>query len=170
MNLESQVCNLELAKKLKELGVKQESLFYYQNNPYNNGSDCMDIMIKEHRSKNNENTIINTECENENNEKFSTFTVADLGYLLPKSIFLKTEDEEKKIFSNFRLVAGRNIIIEEEKPIEVWTVNYVCDTTSEYRNWLFDPLLTKSIYDHNEANARAKMLIYLIENNLVDLE
>jgi len=29
MKLEEQVCSLELAKKLKELGVKQESLFYW---------------------------------------------------------------------------------------------------------------------------------------------
>lgn len=26
--LEQQVCNLELAKRLKELGIKQDSLFY----------------------------------------------------------------------------------------------------------------------------------------------
>jgi len=29
MNLEDMVCDLELAKKLKELGVKQESLYYW---------------------------------------------------------------------------------------------------------------------------------------------
>jgi hypothetical protein len=31
MKLESQVCSLELARKLKELGVKQESMFIYAN-------------------------------------------------------------------------------------------------------------------------------------------
>jgi len=31
MHLEKQVCNLDQAKKLKELGVKQESLFYHTN-------------------------------------------------------------------------------------------------------------------------------------------
>ncbi len=30
MKLESQVCSLDLAKKLKELGVRQESAFYWQ--------------------------------------------------------------------------------------------------------------------------------------------
>ena len=30
MKLEQQVCNLELARKLKELGVKQESLFSWR--------------------------------------------------------------------------------------------------------------------------------------------
>jgi len=29
MKLEDQVCSLELAKRLKELGVEQESLFYW---------------------------------------------------------------------------------------------------------------------------------------------
>ena len=32
MKIESQVCSLELAKKLKELGVKQESLYYWCEN------------------------------------------------------------------------------------------------------------------------------------------
>jgi len=31
MKLEKQVCSLELAKKLKELGVKQESLWFYNS-------------------------------------------------------------------------------------------------------------------------------------------
>ena len=35
MNLKDIVCDFEYAKRLKELGVKQESLFYYHNNPYN---------------------------------------------------------------------------------------------------------------------------------------
>ena len=29
MNIEEQVCSLELSKRLKELGGKQESLFYW---------------------------------------------------------------------------------------------------------------------------------------------
>lgn len=29
MNLEDQVCSFEVAKKLRDLGVKQESVFYY---------------------------------------------------------------------------------------------------------------------------------------------
>lgn len=47
MELEKQVCSLELAKKLKELGVKQESLFvwdikrknlFYTKNNYPDGN------------------------------------------------------------------------------------------------------------------------------------
>jgi hypothetical protein len=153
MKLEDQVCSLELAKKLKELGVKQESLFWYTC--FNDGTT--DIHFQYDRKY-------------VPPAHYSAFTVAELGALLPKSIFIKTEDEEKKIFSNFRLVTGRNIIVEEEKPVEVWTINYICDTTNQFRNWLFDAMLTKNIYDVNEANTRAKMLIYLIENKLINLE
>ncbi len=32
MELEDQVCSLELSKRLKELGVKQKSLFYWSEN------------------------------------------------------------------------------------------------------------------------------------------
>jgi hypothetical protein len=35
MNLEQQVCSLELAKRLKELGVKQDSFFFWKRD----GSD-----------------------------------------------------------------------------------------------------------------------------------
>lgn len=31
MEIKQQVCSLEIAKKLKELGVKQESIFWYRN-------------------------------------------------------------------------------------------------------------------------------------------
>ena len=31
MKLEEQVCSLELAKELKELGVKQDSMFYWEH-------------------------------------------------------------------------------------------------------------------------------------------
>lgn len=33
MKIEDQVCSLELAKKLKDLGVKQESLFWWEEYP-----------------------------------------------------------------------------------------------------------------------------------------
>ncbi len=64
MKLEEQVCNLELSKRLKELGVKQESLFWW----------C----IEPEAFKNRDWYIGDT-----NDRKFSAFTVAELGDLLP---------------------------------------------------------------------------------------
>jgi hypothetical protein len=166
MNLEQQVCSLELAKRLKELGIKQESLFYYRawENPLINH-------VSESRVTDDYWCLYYHEdkyykcCDWE----IAAFTVAELGEMLPKAIQIKTEEEEKKVFSNFRLVTGRSLIFEEDKPCEFWSVNYICDTTNQFRNWLFDTLLTKAIYDKNEANVRAKMIIYLIENGLIKL-
>lgn len=151
MDLEQQVCSLELAKKLKDLSIKQKSLFYINQDNQ--------ILFAPNIFHENAVTL---------REYYSAFTVAELGNMLPKSIQIKTDKEEKEIFSNFRLVTERSLIIDEDKPTEFWSVNYICDTTNQFRNWIFDPLLTKAIYDKNEANVRAKMIIYLLENGLID--
>lgn len=65
MKIELQVCTLEQAKRLKELGVKQESLFVHQSYSYNK--------------------IKLTDWDNRNNLLgfYSAFTVAELGEMLP---------------------------------------------------------------------------------------
>ena len=71
MKLEEQVCSLELAMQLKELGVKQDSLFFY---------------IQRKNEKNfklaNNREIKGFEFFYDN--IFSAFTVAELGEMLPK--------------------------------------------------------------------------------------
>lgn len=64
MKLEDQVVSLELAKKLKEVGVKQESYFYWEN----------------------ETNLIHYEDIGGVYDIFSAFTVAELGELLPANI------------------------------------------------------------------------------------
>ena len=76
MELEKQVCSLELAKRLKELGVKQDSAFYWSEEYYS------------HFRPERIGRII---LEREAQEKvpggdwrcFSAFTVAELGEMLP---------------------------------------------------------------------------------------
>jgi len=63
MTLEKQVVSLELSKKLKELGVKQESIFYYWHDK-----------CKFNLAPNIELPKIETIC--------STFTVAELGEIM----------------------------------------------------------------------------------------
>ena len=59
--LEKQVCSLELAKKLKELGVRQESIFYWEKR---DGWELVD------------------DPYDDQFELYSAFTVAELGELL----------------------------------------------------------------------------------------
>ncbi len=157
MKIEEQVCSVDLSKRLKELGVKNESLFVWIS-VIKTGFDF--VKIRE---------SIEPDSIDVGAFNYPAFTVAELGDILPKYVSLNEQDEKKAIFSNFKFVTSCSNIIEEEVPVLVWSINYICDTTNELRNWLFDPLLTKPIYDRNEANARAKMLIYLLEHKLMEL-
>lgn len=128
MKLEQQVCSLELAKKLKELGVKQDSLFYWcgsHSNP--------DAPWEIHNWK-----VYNSEFRfryYQSDDPVSAFTVAELGEMLPYrgSIYSEpvSEDNESK--------------------------EWIC---------IYGKTITKA---DTEADARAKMLIYLVENNLITL-
>jgi len=111
MRLEDQVCSLELAKRLKELGVNQESLYEWVERW---GDKTCGIFPSD-------NDIVNT--------KWSAFTVAELGeMLLPDIYSYKTPDG-----------------------------SWVCARKSP--TYLVDA--------ETEADARAKLLIYLIEQGLV---
>src|SRR5437868_5642219 len=85
MKLEDQVTNLELSKRLKELGVKQESLFWWEF--YISG----DPELK----RAGEQECIEGESEPwyPSKDCISAFTVAELGEMLPKNIEDKESDE-----------------------------------------------------------------------------
>lgn len=74
MTLSDQVCSLRLAKRLKELGVKQESLFYYQMS-YGGGQESARLTLGRDPDP------FNTDEYN-----ISAFTVAELGEILPETI------------------------------------------------------------------------------------
>lgn len=103
MELNQQVCSLESAKCLKELGVKQESLFYWHETARLDGINNI-----------NQSKINSKYC-------YSAFTVAELGEML------------------------------RECPQLNWCDLYTGDL----------------IFQPTEAEARAKMLIYLLENKLI---
>lgn len=76
MTLEQQCCSLELAKRLKELNVKQESLFWWRN-----GGESKAI-IQDHK------LYTGYELSENNNimfEWYSAFTVAELGLVMHES-------------------------------------------------------------------------------------
>lgn len=127
MKLKEQVTNLELSKTLKELGVKQESLFYWWYNGQSfyigkrneswSGLDNMPSPLKFEKLK--------------KDEIYSAFTVSELGKKLPPH------------FNSYRGDFGKWFCYSDSNVIKAETQE--ADT---------------------EANARGKMLQYLIENNI----
>lgn len=77
MKLEDQVTSLELSKKLKELGVKQKSLFFYAKSPENKFR-LYPLFFDPETS---EEVKIN-----EKEKEYSAFTASELGELLPYQI------------------------------------------------------------------------------------
>lgn len=112
MKLEDQVVSLEQAKRLKELGVLQESCFYY--NQYDN-TVHLDI-AKDH-------------CGGDE-RCWSAFTVAELGKMLP---------------AGYKTTKGHSVFIVEGMPDEPFSIQR----------------------ESTEADARAKMVIYLLEEGLL---
>ena len=85
MKLEDQVCSLDLAKRLKELGVKQDSYFYWCK-PWPLGTEWLD--------GGDEYKIVDGVS---NNSSYSAFTVAELGLLIPSEFQSGRNGQEKWI-------------------------------------------------------------------------
>jgi len=120
MKLENQVVSLELAKKLKELGVKQESLFWW-------------VEKEEGQMLEYEPSIV---CERD----CSAYTVAELGEILPVS------------FSSWREDVDR----------------YICEDEIDLIGDYEAGGIWHSKEAKTEADSRAKMIIYLLENKLIN--
>lgn len=146
MTLEQQVCSLELSKKLKELGVKQDSLFNWgwyvplDEIPRERGGHLWRLSLVMEIPK---------DCYAlaEADELYAAFTTAELVEMLPWMI--------KKNGTTYFLDLSKNG--PQCKMAKTYSVAYydgeeaVLFVTSE----------------DDEADARATMLIYLIENNLL---
>lgn len=115
MKLEQQVVSLELAKKLKGLGVKQDSLLWWTS----------------------DKQVVDTNTANLKDTReigrvlYAAFTVAELGEML------KTTDYELPQFDGDEWSAG--------------------------------PYFLGACKADTEADARAKILIYLLENKLIEV-
>lgn len=130
MKLELQVVSLKLSKHLKELGVKQESLFWWQNYRAINAP-----------------WELNDKCDSDMPDGFqcSAFTVAELGEMLPARISLKND----------------------RFTVEFQTIKFPNKWVSGY--WMVEGLTWQFAKEADtEANARAEVLIYLLENKLIN--
>lgn len=125
MNLSDQVCSLELAKQLWKLKVKQDSLFWWY--------------FAMHDGVNSEYKVLYSTF-GLMSDRYSAFTVAELGEMLPC------------------MVNGSTLDIIKYTDIRLYGIFYC----TRYFNAgiIGEP-------DTNEANSRAKMLIWLIENGIV---
>jgi hypothetical protein len=165
MKLEDQVCSLELSKRLKELGVKQDSLIYWLNVQH-----CVHMKVKENGwepEKDEEGNYIIDRIEYrielgnpfawnvDKDNCWSAFTVAELGEMLPAYI---NDNGDKQLLelSKYMIPVG------EKQGNSAYSAEYWILKDPVYR-------LGKGCYEDNEADARAKMLIYLLENKLMEL-
>lgn len=137
MKLEDQVTSLETSKKLKELGVKQESIWnwIWANEKYRLqlarvGFDVVDGI---------------------QDDRFAAFTVAELGEMLPK-----------RLEYQFSKIGTRSVYFETGKiqSGNGWYIQYT-DRPNDYVHC--------AVQGKTEAEARAKMRVYLLENNLIKL-
>lgn len=115
MEFSQQICSLNLAKRLRELGVKQESVFWWCDPSDGEKADVGFIRDNHVGYK----------------VYYSAFTVAELGEMLGSRINSIT------YYSNLKKYCWEK----ETKPV------YVNSDT--------------------EADARAKMLVYLLENHII---
>ena len=133
-SIERQVCSLELAKKLKKLEVKQDSLRYWIYCP-----ETKEWVLAQRKWT-------------KNWKMYSAFTVAELGELLPFKIY------SNPIPNPFELKINKL----ENK----WEVYYLAYESRELNNTDLCPTISAD----TEADARAKLVIYLLENNLTKQE
>lgn len=120
LKIEDQVCSIQVAKCLKELGVKQDSYFHW------------------HKWFSNRDFELVYDYDRLNNptENYSAFTVAELGEMLPN------------YFSTYKYKKG-------------WGA---CWGDNMYDIRTFNPL-----ENSKEADARALIIIYLIEHDLLKI-
>jgi len=146
--LEKQVCSLESAKRLKKLGFKQESLFYW----------CKYKLVRGIYVEGFDEPKKGWRLQLGNKEGFrdcfsevvSAYTVAELGEMLPAKYYTQKRGDhinDVMPWGTQSLVSGGDGSFEESEH------SSYCGTWSE-----------------TEAEARAKMLIFLAENNLIKPE
>jgi hypothetical protein len=134
----NQCCSVEKARRLKELGVKQFSLFYWD-------------IISEDVCSLNELPEYHPGIE-----WYSAFNVAELMNILPAYI----DTGKNEPFNGFWFSLNKRLSLNIR-----YIVNYYCDT-SPYGQMPYS-LMEHNIYDEKLADCLAKMLIYLLENELM---
>jgi len=145
------VCDLKYSKRLAELRVKQESLWWWVS--VRGGEPELYL----------EKTLGMLECNSPHAYEriCSAFTVAELGEMLPKNLWTTDViygDEQVGLKSKGHLT----LRVMEGKEKSLWAIGYEALQSGKGNKPIFD-----EIFSDTEANARAKMVIYLLENKLI---
>ena len=148
MKLEDQVVNLESSKKLKALGAEQKSLYFWA------------VEMNEGRETNKWSL-----CQGEHllpdHPKYSAFTVSELGGMLPAEIVhaRKTNDIE---------LVFELILFKRHENISGFYCDYRESSGGSISDFIHGSLHSVA-EGRTEAEARGKMLIYLLENKLIKI-
>lgn len=144
MKLENQVTSLDLSKRLKELGLGQDAHFMWFEFPIARRDGGQDVNVEL------------LEDDGTFEPGYSAFTVAELGEMLPRRLDHST-DELKAAGLHPPHMLHR--LVTEHQDTR-FMLAYICADCKGK---------TAEVYADTEADARAKMLIYLIENKLITL-
>ena len=169
--LEKQVSSLEPSRRLKELGVKQKSLYYWVKGDKQRGvcPDCRKAggLVPEcaycggtGKDIENQNYYLYGRLEvwqEDRVKDYSAFTVAELGEMLPHRVKSFPFEKWHNDALLHELLSFRGVKYG-------YKMYYESDTGEEF------PKPKDAIWADTEADARALMLIYLIENNLIKVE
>jgi len=142
-NINWQLTSLEESKRLKELGVPQESLFYWRVGKRTNESI---IRFLNDKKPGNGDALYFDWC--------SAFTVAELGEMLPYAI----KKENVLYFLDQRPRVSTHKF---DSPVAFYEIAYTNPKAGA---------VDLPVQEKTESGARAKMLIYLIENNLIEVK
>lgn len=145
MKLENQVCTLEQAKKLAELGIVQESYFKHV-------SRMIPYQIGFYFQLSPSHTTLKHDAE-----WYSAFTGSELGVMLPPHFATSIHDGHKHCHCRNERVDTFPLIDSGEEHEQ---------TPAHVINKELIPITT----GNTEAEARAEMLIYLLENGYVSAE
>jgi hypothetical protein len=150
MKLKDQVCSLEPAKELQKLGVKQESYFWWVQQVKEIPPRDVHFLPRYEPLDADEpkSWVLLDRKSQHGGESISAFTVAELGEMLPLDVNIPTASGKKRK-DNHRVTFAH------------WSQGWKCGL-----NHLTAHFHMK-IVEETEANARAKMLTYLLEKNLL---
>lgn len=156
MTLQDQVCTLEQGKRLLELGIILPPLFYYaENKEYKKGKGFV--------SQGLVLSYYGTDAMFIDTENYPAYTSSELGEMLPDGDTINTRNGRLAQFNTFRnsehnvgrLSMSSGYTVYADYKALMGTVNGY----DAYRTW-------SQVSAPTEAQARAKMLITLLERGL----